>query len=254
MTKPLRALWTWICITSVTLILTSCDGRIDIATPNSDQGSVQSQESTTEWPDSGYDFGEVSVDDGAVQIEHQFRVTNSTARTLRVEKIVTSCGCVKARLDLEALSPGQSTALHTAIEVNGVGSTEQSVRIAFSNGTTAKFWLRAIGTRSTQLHVIPMRQRISGARTIVHVRLQTVDRAGRVETGEPVAQVGDLSLPTTFSGWTVLEAQNDTYQRPLRQTGELEIDLSAYSGTFPVVIRITTASALVANITVDKFD
>jgi hypothetical protein len=202
-------------------------------------------------PETAFDFGEVSLDEGAVRLEHEFVVRNPSQHTIGIEKVTTSCGCVEAAVAQSTLQAMESTTLRVAIEVAGVGRTEQSATVAFSDGTATTYWLHAIGTRSTQLHVGPLRHRISGSSRSIQVTLQVVDRRGRLEQGAPRARIGDQTLPVSFYNWTVIEPRNEVTDRPLRQSTAIEIDLTPYAGPFPVVIDVTTASGLAANVTVD---
>lgn len=198
-----------------------------------------------------HDFGEVLLDDGSVRLEHDFVVSNPSEQALTIVKITTSCGCVKAEVEQSELGPGEVTTLRAAIDVAGVGRTEQSATIAFSDGSIAKYWLHAIGTRSLQLHVIPLRHRITRSSRSIRMTLQVVDRQGRLEQGAPTARIGGQALPVLFDKWMVIEARSEVTDRPLRQSTSIEVDLNPYSGSFPAVIDIAIPSGLAAKVTVD---
>jgi hypothetical protein len=192
----------------------------------------------------------VSIDEGTVVVERPFTVTNSLPERVVIVKIATTCGCLKADVKKRELEPGEATTLTMSMEVAHTGVIEQTATVVFEDGSTQAFAIRVIGTRSSQIITIPQRLRLVAPNTGVDVALYILDRLGTGEHAAPTVTLAGKAVPTTFSGWTTLEAAGSG--RPLRQMTRLHVDVGKDSATSPLELVITTATGLRANVFVHR--
>lgn len=233
----------------VSWLLFACTVKNDAeaSTPHAERSHGVSQPQAQ----NSVDFGPVSVDDGPASREHVFKLKNSSAKPVEIVKVTSTCGCVKAEAADSRLEPGQETEVAVAIIVSGVGQSRQSATVLFDDGVSTKFFVRAIGTRVSQLTVIPERVRLVGDDREFDVTLYVVDRRGVGESGPIVFRCGDEQLSTSADQWNTIEAYEPANQRPMRQMSKVRVVMSEYKGQFPAEIVIKTASGLESRLTVD---
>lgn len=63
-----------------------------------------------------HDFGRVAR---GTQLTHQFTLTNTTGRDLRIKRVRVSCNCTKASATDRKLRPGESAAINAVMETSG---------------------------------------------------------------------------------------------------------------------------------------
>ncbi len=67
-----------------------------------------------------FDFGEVEF---GKTVEHIFEVKNSGNEPLEINRVSTSCGCTKAKIDKEKLEPNESATLLVTYDSGAMGRT-----------------------------------------------------------------------------------------------------------------------------------
>jgi hypothetical protein len=87
--------------------------------------SVASDASTAQ-PDR-WDFGDVKT--GSI-LEHEFVITNDSAKDLAIKDTTTSCGCTVSEIKNKLLKPGESTTVLIKLDTKGyTGDLQQFVYV-----------------------------------------------------------------------------------------------------------------------------
>jgi hypothetical protein len=200
-----------------------------------------------------FQHGEVLLDDGPVQVEHRFRAINAGDAIDRVDKIVTTCGCLQASFKEQEVHANGVFEFDLSIIIAQVGRVEHSAIVSFASGATARLTLQADGLRSAQLLILPSRLIAPDDGGALTITLHVVDRAGSEVTATPtVRHRGGAWGAFEFAGWRTVQQQNPAERRPRRQIGELTLRLPPTGVEFPARFEIAAGSDLTAQVVIDR--
>jgi len=200
-----------------------------------------------------FDCGEISLDGGSQEVRHQLIATNNGASTERIGKITTTCGCLVAASVGDAVEPNGQLAFDLSIAVSNVGRIQQSAIVLFESGRTTRLTLMATGIRSSQLLILPSRHRLKNSSEEVIISLHIVDRNGKLTEAPPkITLLGNEFRTAEFTGWTIVEQGDTTTGRPLRQVGDIKLQVSKAELQLPAKFTIDVGRGLSAEFVIDS--
>jgi len=91
------------------------------------------------------DFGLVFIDEGPQELLAEFPVWNTSIRSIEVVDVITTCGCLEARLESRRIPPGDKTTLTMRMLLNAPGNRSESTSVVFADSRRADFTIRASG-------------------------------------------------------------------------------------------------------------
>jgi hypothetical protein len=87
-----------------------------------------------------FDFGELQQHK---TVHKEFTVSNEGSEDLRIERVITDCGCTVAGLDEKVLAPGASTTLRVKLDTRSrLGSLRKRVLVHSNDRSRRSFEVR----------------------------------------------------------------------------------------------------------------
>lgn len=94
-----------------------------------------------------HDFGPRPVQDVLQKLTHEFLIRNNLDRTVRVDRIRSSCGCTAATMDRSEIGPGETSTVSATLTVDGPGRTAVNVWVDLGEDGVITLLLEATGER-----------------------------------------------------------------------------------------------------------
>jgi len=187
-----------------------------------------------------HDFGTIDVTRHRVSLSHAFTITNNSHGNLEITGIKTTCGCLLAGVDKFDLAPQESTELRLGMDLLSAGDMTHSATVVFSDGTTQRFVLTAVGVIPYSLTVILSSACVHANSLQLPLRLYSVSESASEET-EPPLVTSPSGIRIQAGEWITLERHSDSGVRPTRQVLNASLDFTAYDGDYPIEVEISTA-------------
>lgn len=194
-----------------------------------------------------FDVGDVSLDDGPVEVSHTFVIVNDGESPLCVVDVIKSCGCAKSDIEHKEISVGGSTEIRVTYTVHSPGARSESVSVFFDDGASKHFSIAARGIVSKTLTVIPVG--VLDENQILNVQLVYVANE-KHEIRPRVYLIGANTIGFEQSQWTVIEEYSKELGRPLRLIANGVLDFTEFRGEFPVTIDVESENGVRASVDV----
>lgn len=185
-----------------------------------------------------HDFGEISIDNGPVRLEHTFRMANATTRAMEIKDIKKSCGCVEAIASSRRIEPGDTLNVTLGLELKQPGRIEQSATIICKDDRLIPMHVLATGTR--ELEFIPILIERTPVDGKVPIRFLLVGK-GEISDNETIEIISPTGMGLEFDGWRAIERASTSPGRPTRLVGAGRLDLTSFKGQLPVTVTFRAA-------------
>jgi hypothetical protein len=198
------------------------------------------------------DFGEVET----FAVGHTFRLTNPTARTLRITRVGKSCGCLQLKVGKRSLDPGEETSITISAEIipkRAGAITRFHEEAALHTGDGPPLVLAVTGTYVPPLYYLVTSVGIEAPRRIgepFEGKLELFLNRDRGVTIQQIEALGPLAfqaqvasrMPLSGTPYerVVLKVAGQFREGPLPQSGTLVIHTSSETQpklSMPVVLR-----------------
>lgn len=190
-----------------------------------------------------YDFGNVKAGE---LVKYKFMIANNGDDLLKIENVITSCGCTAAALDKKELKPGESVPL--GIEFNSTGRSgpqAKYISIMCNDKATPQVRLTVKGNvilEPKKDPSIPIGARLSLA-TFQH-DFGIVEEGKKVQYTFNFKNDGDEELKIldikTSCGCTAAVTESKSYKPGENGTLNVELDTSNRIGRMSLNVSITT--------------
>ncbi|MCI0630093.1 MAG: DUF1573 domain-containing protein [Phycisphaerales bacterium] len=196
-----------------------------------------------------FDAGDIAIDSGAVTVERDFDVSNTSAVPVDLH-CKTTCGCMSGTLSKDRLEPGESANLKLKVQVSHSGRRAESAWVTRSDGQAHQFVIKTNGTVVSEFRTFKLQGDVPPGRQFP-IRAYLVDSGGDGVTDAPIL-VSPHGPRIVSSGWNTLERRDTRGNRPTRQVGTLVVDLSGVVGPYPLELKFRTTSGSESTVVVDE--
>ena len=152
-----------------------------------------------------HDFGVVDFTGPDMVLEHEFELANIAGDTLAIEKLTSSCGCVKPSADATRIEPGGTVRIDAAMTIKEPGRTLEHITIVFAGDRRAPVKLDLKADARLVREVAAVEDAIAiGADGVVVLTLRAVTGIRRWPPDAPWWEpIEGLSIE--FQGWREVE-------------------------------------------------
>lgn len=173
-----------------------------------------------------HDFGIVELGEVASQLQHTFVLRNQSKRTLRIQKIATTCGCTDASADVDVVPPGAIVRVSASLFLSDSGSKEAQVLLYTDHERQRRvvLTLHATGRFAKQVTVIDRNVTVQAGRS-ASITMFAIDYKSDQVPRDPQVFVSD-GLTATFEGWRIVHPRHKASGHPARWEGRVNVSAS----------------------------
>lgn len=100
-----------------------------------------------------FDFGKV---DEGTQVVHEYEVKNAGNAPLKIQRLVSPCGCTAATTESDTIQPGTATKVRVSFNTSGFrGISEKNIQVYADDQDTPMSTLRLVGTVLESYSIVP---------------------------------------------------------------------------------------------------
>ena len=248
--------------------LMACGQRNTKAAPVAEavvQEAVMIDDGAISWDTMLYDFGDVSVDDGALTCS--FTLTNGSNQVIAIYEVVSSCGCTGVTFSRESIQPGNSATISATYKnEDGPGAFDKTLTVYIS-GVRKPVILRLRGIvheKKKSLSQLYGVERLGdlGLKTLEY-KLPTLKQGLQVSETITVANLGKKPLKLEFTDVSPqLTVKADPNPVPAQKTAKVTFTVTAdhnlygantYTATPVVNGKAASKSVIVSAFTQENF-
>jgi hypothetical protein len=168
-----------------------------------------------------FDFGQLDFDGSILKVTHVFSLTNTSDRTVRVEKVVSSCGCAVADVKPRRVLPGQDVAVTAHLTFQTPGYRQALISLVLDGRSPLTLTMSGTARR---LHTLYAAQRSLRLDPLAETQITLIATSlgSEVPPSAPCisAQGG---VRCAFLGWELVHGLRRDIGRPARWHGAISV-------------------------------
>lgn len=214
-------------------------GLVMIQTPSPQPSERAARELT-------HDFGEVILkSDRGERLTHTFRLKNSSSEDLHILAIEKTCGCTEVHANQDQVPAGESVHVDATLMLSRSGTKSATILVHFTDGSTSRLRMSAIGKRLSQLGTMESGLAIEPHGPSDTVLLYYTSLDEDVQLTDPEVKSPEF-IECRFSGWELVQDANPSERKPARWHGVLEVKpVGEFTVSWPrLVLRMPGSNRL----------